>query len=58
MFFENRGIFISRKMRKCQAARNAIKENKDMNIKKELETKVGIANGIYLNDIEIDLLTN
>ena len=28
-----------------------------MNIKKELETKVGIANGIYLNNIEIDPLT-
>ncbi len=28
-----------------------------MNIKKELETKVGIANGIYLNDIDIDPLT-
>ena len=36
---------------------NIIKENKDMNIKKELETKVGIANGIYLNNIDIDLLT-
>lgn len=28
-----------------------------MNIKKELEKKVGIARGIYLNDIEIDSLT-
>lgn len=28
-----------------------------MNIKKELETKVGIADGIYLNDIDIDPLT-
>ena len=28
-----------------------------MNVKKELETKEGIANGIYLNDIEIDPLT-
>lgn len=28
-----------------------------MNIRKELETKVGIANGIYLNDIDIDQLT-
>lgn len=28
-----------------------------MNIKKELETKSGIANGIYLNSIEIDPLT-
>lgn len=28
-----------------------------MNIKKELETKSGIANGIYLNNIEIDPLT-
>ena len=28
-----------------------------MNIKKELEMKVGIANGIYLNNIEIDPLT-
>lgn len=28
-----------------------------MNIKKELETKVGAANGIYLNNIEIDPLT-
>lgn len=28
-----------------------------MNIKKELETKVGIANGIYLNNIDIDPLT-
>ena len=36
---------------------NIIKENKDMNIKRELETKVGIANGIYLNDIDIDPLT-
>ena len=34
-----------------------IKENKDMNIKKELETKVGITNGIYLNNIDIDPLT-
>lgn len=34
-----------------------IKENKDMNIKKELETKVGKANGIYLNNIDIDLLS-
>lgn len=34
-----------------------IKENKDMNIKKELEMKVGITNGIYLNSIEIDPLT-
>lgn len=34
-----------------------IKENKDMNIKKELETKIGMANGIYLNDIDIDPLT-
>ena len=28
-----------------------------MNIKKALETKVGIASGIYLNDIDIDPLT-
>ena len=28
-----------------------------MNIKKELEAKVGIANGIYLNNIDIDPLT-
>ena len=28
-----------------------------MNIRKELETKVSIANGIYLNDIDIDQLT-
>ena len=28
-----------------------------MNIKKELETKVGIANNIYLNNFEIDPLT-
>ncbi len=28
-----------------------------MNIKKELETKVGITNGIYLNNIDIDPLT-
>ena len=28
-----------------------------MNIKKELEAKVGIANGIHLNSIEIDPLT-
>lgn len=28
-----------------------------MNIKKELETKVGTANGIYLNNIDIDLRT-
>ena len=28
-----------------------------MNIKKELEIKLGIVNGIYLNDIEIDPLT-
>ena len=35
---------------------NIIKENKKMNIKKELEAKVGIANGIYLNRIEIDPL--
>lgn len=28
-----------------------------MNIKKELETKVGTANGIYLNNIEIAPLT-
>lgn len=28
-----------------------------MNIKKELETKIGMANGIYLNDIDIDPLT-
>ena len=28
-----------------------------MNIKKELETKVGIANGIYLNNIDISPLT-
>ena len=33
-----------------------IKENKDMNIKKELEAKAGIANGIYLNNIDIDPL--
>ena len=25
-----------------------------MNVKKELETKAGTANGIYLNNIEID----
>ena len=34
-----------------------IKENKDMNIKKELETKAGLTNGIYLNNIDIDPLT-
>lgn len=28
-----------------------------MNVKKELETKVGIANGLYLNNIEIDPFT-
>lgn len=28
-----------------------------MNIKKELETKIGIANDVYLNNIEIDPLT-
>lgn len=28
-----------------------------MNIKKELETKIGIASGMYLNDIDIDPLT-
>ena len=28
-----------------------------MNIKKELETKVGIANDIYLNNIDIDPFT-
>ncbi len=28
-----------------------------MNIKRELETKVSIASGIYLNDIDIDPLT-
>ena len=28
-----------------------------MNIKKELEAKIGIANDIYLNNIEIDPLT-
>lgn len=28
-----------------------------MNVKKELETRIGIADGIYLNDIEIDPLT-
>ncbi len=28
-----------------------------MNIKKELETKIGIANDVYLNDIEVDPLT-
>ena len=28
-----------------------------MNIKKELETKAGIANGIYINNIDIDPLT-
>ena len=28
-----------------------------MNIKRELETKVGIANGIYLNNIDIPPLT-
>lgn len=33
------------------------KEHGNMNIKKELETKSGIANGIYLNNIEIDPLT-
>ena len=36
---------------------NIIKENKDMNIKRELETKVGIANSIYLNNIDIPPLT-
>lgn len=36
---------------------NIIKENKDMNIKRELETKVGITNGIYLNNIDIPPLT-
>ena len=25
-----------------------------MNIKKELESKVGVANGVYLNNIDID----
>ena len=34
-----------------------IQESKAMNIKKELETKIGIASGIYLNDIDIDPLT-
>jgi uracil-DNA glycosylase len=34
-----------------------IKEYKDMNIKKELERKVGRTNGIYLNNIDIDPLT-
>ena len=28
-----------------------------MNIKKELETKIGIANDVYLNDIEVEPLT-
>ena len=28
-----------------------------MNIKQELEAKAGIANAIYLNDIEVDPLT-
>ncbi len=28
-----------------------------MNVKKELETKVGIANGLYLSNIEIDPFT-
>lgn len=28
-----------------------------MNIKKEIETKVGVANGIYLNNIDVDPLT-
>ena len=36
---------------------NIIKENKDINIKRELETKVGIANSIYLNNIDIPPLT-
>ena len=36
---------------------STIQENKDMNIKKALETKAGIASGIYLNDIDIDPLT-
>ena len=34
-----------------------IKENKDMNIQKELEAKVGKRSNIYLNNIEIDPLT-
>ena len=34
-----------------------IQESKAMNIKKELEAKIGIASGIYLNDIDIDPLT-
>ena len=34
-----------------------IRENKDMNVKKVLEAKAGIASGIYLNDIDIDPLT-
>lgn len=29
----------------------------NMNIRKELETKVGTANGIYLNNLDIDPLT-
>ena len=33
-----------------------IKENKDMNIQKELEAKVGKRSNIYLNNIEIDPL--
>ena len=36
---------------------NIIKENKDMNIKRELETKVGIANGIYLGGVHIRVST-
>ncbi len=32
---------------------NSIKENKDMNIKKELEKNVGVSNDIYLNNIDI-----
>ena len=35
---------------------STIKENKDMNIKKELEAAVGKRNSIYLNNIEIDPL--
>jgi uracil-DNA glycosylase len=42
---------------KHETARDHHKENKEMNIRKELETKVSIANGIYLNDIDIDQLT-
>lgn len=34
-----------------------IQESNAINIKKELETKIGIVSGIYLNDIDIDPFT-